>query len=185
MRMDSFINELKIASVKVLHSNGQEGAVPTPKAVPCCHQCAAKAMFFASQVGAHGQVVKKSYCLAHASAAGLLHPQAWDLIAATPSIPQKTLPKCQCGTTAELLKLRGRAGCPQCYQFFAPLFAPVVSQVQAAPSHKGKSPRRTRINVKARIQVLEKTLQQAISVEHYEEAAQVRDEIAQLLKSQP
>ncbi len=166
------------AGVKVLAAKAQASGIP------CC-QCSQKAFFHASCVNAHGFVTKKSFCLSHAHQAGLMHPKSWDLLTVTPSkSPAVTEKSCRCGTTESLLQAKGRAGCAHCYRVFAHLFASVVAKVQHAAFHAGKSPSTARPvpNVRRRVAILKMALSRAIQAEAYEQAAQVRNELAQLTK---
>ena len=93
--------------------------------------------------------------------------------------------KCShCGRSLEAIKKTGRIGCGTCYKDFVQELEPVLRRVQGQMEHKGGIPdtlgdeyRRNREIVR-----LKKELYEAVEREHYEEAAELRDRIAELRK---
>jgi protein arginine kinase activator len=93
----------------------------------------------------------------------------------------------KCGTTWDRLREDGRAGCAQCYVAFHDRLIEVMNRMQREAQHVGKTPRaaqrrrrrlehlRTRRD--HRLEMLNRRLQEAISSENYEDAAQLRDKI--------
>jgi len=91
--------------------------------------------------------------------------------------------KCpRCGFTQTDFKKSGRLGCPECYVTFAEGLRGLLKTMHKGTRHTGKAPealRATRENAD-RMKSLQAKLAKAIKDEHYEQAAQVRDEIKQL-----
>ena len=107
-------------------------------------------------------------------------------------------PACEM-TTAEF-RMRGRLGCPRCYETFREPLMTVLDRVHDATCHRGRFPGPTRAalpadaapvgddapqesgaserdEARAKIPWLEKQLQVAVDEERYEDAAQLRDEL--------
>lgn len=87
-----------------------------------------------------------------------------------------------CGFTPADFKKLGRFGCPACYQHFQPILQPMLQNLHKDLQHRGKVPKRSleRVEIKQRLEHLERQLQEAIQSERYEEAAAHRDEIRKL-----
>ena len=105
------------------------------------------------------------------------------LSASPPATPQKQKKmSCEtCGFTFSQFKKSGVLGCPMCYEAFArPLEALVERAQNGATHHVGKVPTRAggSIDRQARISRLLRELEEAVSAEHYERAAQLRDALS-------
>jgi len=85
----------------------------------------------------------------------------------------------QCHMTRADFKKSGRLGCPACYAVFAEELRSLIRAVHRSEQHVGKVPstESVHIRVSAEIAVLQQALDQAITAENYEEAANVRDAI--------
>jgi len=101
--------------------------------------------------------------------------------------------KCsKCGLTYEDFKKIGRLGCGECYNAFRKYLGSLLKRIHGSSQHVGKSPvkiaKPTRVTKTAKrkidIQDLRRNLQQAISIEAFEEAAKIRDQIRALEKKQ-
>lgn len=91
--------------------------------------------------------------------------------------------KCEnCGTTYREFKERGLLGCSQCYQHFKPLILPVIKGVQGNMEHIGKLPKKAgkELVQKKQILKLKEELKEAITLEEYEKAAEIRDKIKEI-----
>lgn len=96
--------------------------------------------------------------------------------------PPTTL-RCEtCGMTYAQFSKIGRFGCPNCYESLAPRLEPLLRRIQTATNHTGKIPLRTGEQVKTKkgLERLRKELQQSISLEQFERAAQLRDQIREM-----
>ena len=98
--------------------------------------------------------------------------------------PRKaTGPACAgCGMTATDFKLRGRLGCPRCYDTFRATLLPLLERIHDATKHQGRFPVRTP-SARPRpdsLAELRRRLDAAIQEENYEEAANLRDQLRTL-----
>jgi len=84
-----------------------------------------------------------------------------------------------CDFTLENYKKVGRLGCPTCYQHFQKVLAPNLPKLHDGIVHKGRvnTSMLERINHAEILEKLTQRLEQAIKVEDYELAGQLRDEI--------
>ena len=89
-----------------------------------------------------------------------------------------------CGNTWASFKQTGLIGCPNDYQLFAPKLLPLIQRTQEnASQHLGKLPPEHAHTDHARqiaITRLRRELQSALDGEHYEQAAQLRDQLKSL-----
>lgn len=95
----------------------------------------------------------------------------------------------KCGTTLAGFKKTGRLGCANCYKVFESSILPVLKGIHMNVTHTGKHPGE-RVTVETqnesadqqsgRKEELKRELRLAISIENFEEAARLRDEIALL-----
>ncbi len=107
----------------------------------------------------------------------LNHPEKFGL-----KIPFGTVagPVCpECGTTLKDIREKGLAGCPRCYQVFAPLLEQIIANVQKADHHSGRVPEKMRekLETDREIARLREEIGRLVEEERYEEAAAVRDQI--------
>ena len=99
-----------------------------------------------------------------------------------------------CGCTLDDIHNNGRLGCAQCYRVYRGQLAPLFEQLHRGTDHKGTAPahygkRRQRetdhpMNAprhtqkqQPSLQQMQKQLEQAVNVENYEKAAELRDRI--------
>jgi len=87
-----------------------------------------------------------------------------------------------CSTSFKEFASSGMAGCPQCYETFARELAPTVSKLHGKSAHYGRVPAkfREKLDLKNKIEALEKEREEAVRNENYERAAQIRDELKDL-----
>jgi len=71
-----------------------------------------------------------------------------------------------------------RLGCPQCYETFRQELIPVIEDMQRAQTHIGKVPAGERS--RKQVQELKAQLLQAVKVQDFESAAELRDRIKEL-----
>ena len=87
-----------------------------------------------------------------------------------------------CGMTAGEFRRLGRVGCSNCYSYFADYMPGLIQRIHGNSRHTGKVPVRgeAKLAEKQKIVQLRQQLQQAIAEEHFERAAELRDEIRSL-----
>lgn len=83
-----------------------------------------------------------------------------------------------CGLTEQQFRKTTRLGCPACYTTFSSFLNEYLTNLHPGLSHKGKIPKRFEAKVtEKKINSLKKDIQEAVVVENYELAAQLRDEV--------
>jgi len=87
-----------------------------------------------------------------------------------------------CGFTQVDFKKTGRLGCSACYDTFSDGLAALLKTMHKGTLHAGKSPERFREQrrLDVEIQTLRESLADAISMEMYEKAADLRDQLRKL-----
>jgi protein-arginine kinase activator protein McsA len=103
------------------------------------------------------------------------------------------IPVCpECGMTLSEFKQKGRFGCARDYEVFGPHLEKLLERVHdtTPPRHKGRSPQPSESGEAVVLQGLEMStlrekLSQAVTLENYELAAQLRDQINELEKHKP
>jgi protein arginine kinase activator len=146
-----------------------------------------------------GSVIdEQSLCPTCAESAGYVHPKAAplkispemleDLIGgmkstgSTTEIPETADACPACGLTSAQFRSRGRLGCPRCYEMFRTSLLPLLERVHDGTSHRGRCPRKSArmAGEDDRLAELRSSLQDAITAENYELAADLRDQIQEL-----
>jgi protein arginine kinase activator len=92
--------------------------------------------------------------------------------------------KChRCGFSQADFKKSGRLGCPECYQVFAEGLGGLLKTMHKGTRHTGKAPEALRQSRdhEERFRSLQKKLSKAIESEDFEQAAQLRDEMKEML----
>ena len=152
-----------IATIHILDL--QDGSIVEQKHL--CSSCADQA----------GMVQQKGPPLKLGSAAEML-----DLIDnlkqdSSPGKPSAACPSC--GLSVAEFKVRGRMGCPHCYEVFRAALLPVLERVHDATCHRGRVPGHgtNPPSPSAILADLRQRLTTAIDEENYEEAASLRDQI--------
>lgn len=98
----------------------------------------------------------------------------------------KEVDRCpKCGISFGDFQRSGLLGCSYCYEHFSKSLFPTIKRVQGGLTHMGKIPKNASQEVvsKRKIDELKVRLKELITQEDFEEAAVVRDEIAELKKS--
>jgi len=87
-----------------------------------------------------------------------------------------------CATTLQELMDTGKVGCSICYESFPAELEALMEGIHIALTHRGKAPRidDARVRVRSDLQSKRALLKTALSMENYEEAASLRDEIRAL-----
>ena len=98
-----------------------------------------------------------------------------------PSKPSTRTPACgTCGMTYAEFRQHGLLGCPDCYHAFEKQLTPLLERAQeGGADHIGKTPNRSvgALQRERKLTVLRKQLADALAAEHYERAAELRDEL--------
>lgn len=93
--------------------------------------------------------------------------------------------KCRmCNLSFDQFRRGGQLGCPACYTEFREELNPIIRRIQGDVVHRGKVPKRAggTLSIKRKIEQLRNKLNEAVSLEEYEKAAEIRDEIKRLEK---
>lgn len=162
-----------------------------------CDVCSKEATVHLTQI-INGKVHKVDLCEDCAQNLGVTDPNGFsvadllskDLIKGfggdTPEPePRGSCPTCGC--TPQQFKQSGRLGCPDCYDAFSGMVGPLLKNMHSGVEHVGKVPHHTlkRQEHRDSIEKLEAELQAAVEREDYEEAAHLRDSIADIKADTP
>ena len=87
-----------------------------------------------------------------------------------------------CGTHLTTIVDTGRTGCSACYGTFQREIEPLLDGLHGANTHLGKSPKMddVRVKLRATLQTKRALLRSAVLSEHFEDAAELRDNIRQI-----
>lgn len=101
-----------------------------------------------------------------------------------PAVAEADELKCPtCGFTQADFKKNGRLGCPECYSTFADGLEGLLKTMHKGTRHVGKMPvaLKQRTDSSERLKTLQKRLEKAVQQEDFELAANLRDEIRQIV----
>ncbi len=106
-----------------------------------------------------------------------LNPQIEEKI-----VPAQSVICSKCGLSFEQITQTGRLGCNECYSEFADKLEPLLRRIHGGGQHVGKVPLRRGGSIRQRkeIEQLRARMQQLITREEFEQAAQIRDQIRSL-----
>lgn len=95
------------------------------------------------------------------------------------SQPKAEVTCSNCGLTYADFSRNGKIGCSVCYSDFGRRLEPLLRRIHGNNTHTGKIPKRAgvQLEVKQRLKQLRKKLEQHVSLEEYEQAAKIRDEV--------
>ena len=82
-----------------------------------------------------------------------------------------------CGTTYGEIKQVGRLGCPHCYEAFGDRVSHLLKQIHGSLEHRGKRQSQMKLE---EVEQLRRQLAEAVALEAFEKAAQLRDHIVRL-----
>ena len=93
--------------------------------------------------------------------------------------------QCSCGMTLRDFLDEGMAGCPDCYSTFEEELEPTVRRIHGKSAHEGRIPTKFRgkMDTRKKIEQLEKERSEAVRLENYERAAEIRDQLNELRKN--
>jgi protein arginine kinase activator len=91
-----------------------------------------------------------------------------------------------CGTSYSTFQEMGRLGCSGCYEYFERQLMPLLRSIHGNTRHVGKIPQRfgKQVGLRRKTRKLQEELDLAIQLEHFERAAELRDEIRKLGESE-
>ncbi len=93
-------------------------------------------------------------------------------------------PQCEtCGMTFAQIRQNSNIGCPDCYKALEAPVGKLIEQAQyGATKHVGRRPAGSKADLARRheSQRLMRELESAVSAEHYERAAKIRDDLARM-----
>jgi protein arginine kinase activator len=84
-----------------------------------------------------------------------------------------------CGLHYTEFRTQGRLGCPHDYEVFRPGLVPLLERIHRKTVHTGKRPRQRPEVTQADVIALRKLLRDAVQLENYERAVELRDLIRQ------
>ncbi len=93
--------------------------------------------------------------------------------------------KCHyCGTDLKTIKKIGKVGCPNCYDEFKDVIYPLIKSIHGKIGHMGKVPCNSskRLKNEKILRDLKFELDEAVIIENFERAAQLRDMIKKMQK---
>ncbi len=96
--------------------------------------------------------------------------------------PEKDVVCERCGTRLSQFTKSGKLGCPTCYESFREQLTPMLQQIHGRVQHAGRKPLDTEAAQRRRTLYdrLTRQLEQAVSVEDFESAAVLRDQLRHL-----
>lgn len=149
-----------------------------------CSICGQEATVHLTQI-VNNKIHKVDLCESCAQKKGVTDPEGFslaDLIAKGPLVPtsaEEQLVCPTCGQETADFRRTGRFGCSDCYEVFKSLVFPVLEDMHAGTTHKGKVPTVAMSRQSSQLQLknLQDSLARAVAEEAYEEAAKFRDQI--------
>ncbi len=91
--------------------------------------------------------------------------------------------RCACGTSFSEIQKTARVGCPRCYEFFRDKLTEMMTVYAGSAQHAGSAPEQADGQSRSRLAVeeLNRKLNEAVELEEYERAAEIRDELRALM----
>lgn len=151
-----------------------------------CAHCTSPATLHLTKV-VDGEATKIGLCANCPTALQIKQSHGWDLIGKDdggkqprkPSIHERVCPGC--GLTPADFKEHGRLGCSRCYETFEEKLESVVEKLHPGGCHTGKVPKGKKRRISPEeIEALKRRLDEHVSREEYEMAAEVRDQLRSL-----
>ncbi|MFQ3225176.1 MAG: protein arginine kinase activator [Lentimonas sp.] len=149
-----------------------------------CSICDKEATVHLTQI-VNNKIHKVDLCESCAQQKGVTDPEGFslaDMLSKAPLVPasgeaQEVCSNCGQGTAD--FRRTGRLGCSGCFEVFKSLVLPVLEDMHAGTTHKGKVPimALSRQSSKMQLKDLQDSLACAVAEEAYEEAAKFRDQI--------
>lgn len=104
----------------------------------------------------------------------------------TSTAPQQEVVCPRCHTTLSQFTKTGHLGCPGCYEAFREQLQPMLLQIHGRVQHAGRQPLCTEDaqRTRTRQEQLTRLMEQAVALEDFETAAQLRDQLRALAKKE-
>ena len=104
----------------------------------------------------------------------------------TSAAPQEEVVCPRCHTTLSQFTQTGHLGCPGCYEAFREQLQPMLLQIHGRVQHAGRQPLCTEDaqRTRTRQEQLTRLMEQAVALEDFETAAQLRDQLRALAKKE-
>lgn len=104
----------------------------------------------------------------------------------TPEEPQEEIVCPRCMTTLSQFTQTGHLGCPGCYEAFREKLQPMLLQIHGRVQHAGRQPLSSEAAQRARTrqEQLTRLMEQAVALEDFETAAQLRDQLRTLAEKE-
>ena len=156
-----------------------------------CDKCDNKATVFLTHLEG-GQMKKTCLCESCAAEQGVADPLKFSMGAVAPpsagsgqivmDAHRQSLSCPVCHFSMKHLQKVGRLGCPECYSTFRDEVRQMLPNMHRGVTHKGRIPEGAAERERRRIKIAELTesLDAAIALENFEDAAALRDELMQL-----
>lgn len=147
-----------------------------------CDGCGAKNAHITFNVLFNGQKIARAYCAQCAKKLrrGDAHGAQLALLNTLPIADLSSIPPCPvCGTTFASVQKTGRMGCASCYRTFGEATDIMLQRLNGTQHQEVETTPFEPIvsNEEKRLLLLKGELAQAINLENYERAAEIRDEI--------
>lgn len=157
-----------------------------------CYFCGKKATVHFTQI-INNKILKMDLCESCAQKHGVGDPPSFslsDLLDKTSLFEEEpedelVCPHCGFSPSSDHFKKMGRLGCPHCYKVFAGMLKTILHDLNQDKQHAGKAPehKADRQAIREKLAELEQQMQKEVAKENYENAATLRDRIAELRES--
>jgi len=152
-----------------------------------CNSCDNPATVHLTQI-VNNQIHKVDLCEECAKDKGVADPGGFSMSdmfsGALDSAPghEKELTCPACGSTHADFRRNGRFGCATCYESFKSILEETLDGMHSGLHHRGKVPQIMlgRLESQVEIERIERSLNDAVAAENYEEAARFRDQLSSL-----
>ena len=158
-----------------------------------CEECKVNQATVVITVTAGDEVTTRHLCsecmkkMENSFAAGDVQGFLSSLLSMLSSAPKAPSRACTgCGLSYEEFQRTGKLGCAQCYQDFADELRPLLLRVHGRSQHAGRVPlgQEKQLRHRQRMEQLRESMEKAVEVENFEEAAILRDQIRAMNEAQ-
>jgi protein arginine kinase activator len=154
-----------------------------------CQECGERAVIHITEITESAEPTSLHFCYRHAQDYLKESETPANATSATSSPDEQVEPESAvecpvCGITFAKFRETGRLGCPNDYEVFRTELKPLLENIHGNLRHVGKVPKRLPVDTRRQTELikLRQEIQQAVAIEDYERAAQLRDQIDSLEK---